>query len=239
MTIAALYVQPEGAYYGAPGVDPWDEARDARTYAGPHPVVAHPPCQRWGAMASVNFARWGGEHNRPGNDLGCFRAARRTDVRWCSRAPRQEPRVRLPWPHVATRDRLARVPHGRMGLRGLAVGLRASCQQGHVALLLRSRQADGSAVGAAGGHAPGRLPRSAGQSSKQAHAATSRGKRYPDRVPRCPIGAGALCRCLTPSHPGQPALSNTEPINTREQHEDAMESISKRCSPGSQSAACA
>ncbi len=26
-------------------------------------------------MAYVNFARWGGEHNRPGNDGGCFEAA--------------------------------------------------------------------------------------------------------------------------------------------------------------------
>lgn len=76
-TVAALYVETDGAYFGLPGVDPWDENRDARKYAGPHPVVAHPPCQRWGAMAAVNYARWGGEHNRPGNDLGCFRAALR------------------------------------------------------------------------------------------------------------------------------------------------------------------
>ena len=75
--IAALYVETGGAYFGLPGVDPWDEKRDARKYAGPWPVVAHPPCQRWGAMAFVNFARWGGEHNRPGNDLGCFKAALR------------------------------------------------------------------------------------------------------------------------------------------------------------------
>lgn len=73
--VAALYVEPEGAYIGVPGVDPWNEARDARKYAGPHPVVAHPPCQRWGAMAAVNYARWGGEHNRPGNDMGCFSSA--------------------------------------------------------------------------------------------------------------------------------------------------------------------
>lgn len=73
--IAALYVETDGCYFGLPGVDPWDEARDARKYAGPHPVVAHPPCQRWGALAHVNFARWGGEHNRPGNDGGCFAAA--------------------------------------------------------------------------------------------------------------------------------------------------------------------
>jgi len=41
--IAALYVQTGGSYYGLSDVDPWGEARDARLYAGPHPVVAHPP----------------------------------------------------------------------------------------------------------------------------------------------------------------------------------------------------
>ena len=51
--IAALYVQEGGCYFGLEGVDPWDEARDARRYAGPHPVVAHPPCGRWCQMASV------------------------------------------------------------------------------------------------------------------------------------------------------------------------------------------
>ena len=73
--IAALYVLRDGPYFGLPGVDPWDESRDARKYDGPHPVVAHPPCQLWGAFAKVNFTRWGGEHNRPGNDGGCFRSA--------------------------------------------------------------------------------------------------------------------------------------------------------------------
>jgi hypothetical protein len=80
--IAALYVETGGSYYGLAGVDPWDEARDARKYPGPHPVVAHPPCQRWGAMAVVNYARWGGEHNRPGNDMGCFAAALRAVRTW-------------------------------------------------------------------------------------------------------------------------------------------------------------
>lgn len=75
MTIAALYVETNGCYFNLPGVDPWDEPRDARKYAGPYPVVAHPPCQRWGNMAFVNFKRWGGEHNRPGNDGGCFSTA--------------------------------------------------------------------------------------------------------------------------------------------------------------------
>lgn len=80
--IAALYVQPGGAYYGLDGVDPWDEGRDARLYAGPHPVVAHPPCQRWGNLAAVNFARWGGDHNQPGNDGGTFAAALDAVKRW-------------------------------------------------------------------------------------------------------------------------------------------------------------
>ncbi|RDC59761.1 hypothetical protein HME9302_00956 [Alteripontixanthobacter maritimus] len=73
--IAALFVQTNGCYFGIDHVDPWDEARDARSYNGPWPIIAHPPCQLWGAMAAVNFARWGGEHNRPGNDGGCFASA--------------------------------------------------------------------------------------------------------------------------------------------------------------------
>jgi len=71
-TVAALYVQRGGAYYGLEGVDPWDEQRDARLYAGPHPVVAHPPCSRWCRLAGLVEARWG--HKR-GDDGGCFAAA--------------------------------------------------------------------------------------------------------------------------------------------------------------------
>jgi len=73
--VSCLFVEKDGAYYDIPNVDPWDESMDARNYAEPNPVVAHPPCPLWGAMAAVNFARWGGEHNRPGNDGGCFAAA--------------------------------------------------------------------------------------------------------------------------------------------------------------------
>ena len=80
--IAALFVESGGCYFGLPEVDPWDIARDARAYAGPHPVVAHPPCQLWGTFAIVNFMRWGGEHNRPGNDGGCFMSALASVRRW-------------------------------------------------------------------------------------------------------------------------------------------------------------
>lgn len=75
VTVAALYVEEGGVYYGLPDVDPWPASRDARLYAGPHPVVAHPPCQLWVNMAGVNFRRYGGTHNRPGNDGGGFASA--------------------------------------------------------------------------------------------------------------------------------------------------------------------
>lgn len=71
--VAALYVETGGAYFGLAGVSPWDESKDARLYAGPHPVVAHPPCQRWGRF-------WHGSTRKPhqfqlGDDGGCFAAA--------------------------------------------------------------------------------------------------------------------------------------------------------------------
>lgn len=75
--IAALYVETDGAYFGLDGVDPWDEARDARCYSGPHRVVAHPPCQRWGkfwAGQPLWIARTG-ERKKKGDDGGCFKAA--------------------------------------------------------------------------------------------------------------------------------------------------------------------
>jgi hypothetical protein len=51
--VAALFVATNGIYFGLPNVDPWDKRRDARTYAGPHPVVAHPPCALWNTILLV------------------------------------------------------------------------------------------------------------------------------------------------------------------------------------------
>jgi hypothetical protein len=73
--IAALFVDTHGCYSGLKNVDLWDEKRDARKYIGFDPVIAHPPCQKWGRLARVNYARWGGKHNVPGNDEGCFFSA--------------------------------------------------------------------------------------------------------------------------------------------------------------------
>lgn len=77
VTVAALFVQRGGAYYGLEGVDPWDKERDAMKYAGPHPVVAHPPCTRWCRLAGLVEARWGHKRGEDGgmfaHALGCVR----------------------------------------------------------------------------------------------------------------------------------------------------------------------
>lgn len=75
-SIAALFVDADGVYSGLlPSAAVWDEARDARLYLGPHTVVAHPPCERWTNFAKLNYKRWSGAHNKPGNDSGCFASA--------------------------------------------------------------------------------------------------------------------------------------------------------------------
>jgi hypothetical protein len=78
--IAALYVQDRGCYCGLEGVDPWTRSRDARGYPGPWPIVAHPPCERWGRYWS------GGPSARVrralGDDAGCFAAALASVRKW-------------------------------------------------------------------------------------------------------------------------------------------------------------
>lgn len=71
--VAALFVQSRGAYAGLLGVDVWGVERDARTYAGPYPVVAHPPCARWGRFAAGAFRNAG--RFVVGADGGCFASA--------------------------------------------------------------------------------------------------------------------------------------------------------------------
>ncbi len=83
MTVAALFVDARGAYAGLPGVDLWPESRDARLYGGPWPVVAHPPCQRWGRYWSGGpmLARTA-KARRKGDDGGCFASALASVRRW-------------------------------------------------------------------------------------------------------------------------------------------------------------
>ena len=78
--IAALFVETNGIYCGQPEIDPWDLTRDARRYGGPYPVIAHPPCERWGRYWS------GGPSARKrrvlGNDGGCFEYALLSVLMW-------------------------------------------------------------------------------------------------------------------------------------------------------------
>lgn len=84
ITVAALYVQERGCYIGVPGVDPWPESRDARLYAGPHPVVAHPPCERWGRFwfGGPQWLKDGHPRKILGDDGGCFAAALAAVRQW-------------------------------------------------------------------------------------------------------------------------------------------------------------
>lgn len=78
--VVALYVDLRGPYpklLGASRV--WVATDDARTYPGPFPVVAHPPCGPWGryahrcqhvdrgevAAALADIAAWGGVFEHP------------------------------------------------------------------------------------------------------------------------------------------------------------------------------
>lgn len=75
--IAALFVETNGSYWNLDGVEPWDEARDARTYPGPWPVVCHPPCARWSkfwAGQPLTIKRTGVRKIK-GDDGGCFASA--------------------------------------------------------------------------------------------------------------------------------------------------------------------
>lgn len=77
IAVAALFVDARGIYSTLPGVDLWDIARDARSYAGPHPVVAHPPCERWGNYSedAIGAKRWDRPRKITGDDGGCFESA--------------------------------------------------------------------------------------------------------------------------------------------------------------------
>jgi hypothetical protein len=119
--IAALYVENGGCYYGLPGVEPWDQERDARLYAGPWPVVAHPPCARWCKLAPVNQARYG---HKIGDDGGCFASALASVRRWGGVL--EHPAVTLAWPAFG----LPR-PLRRGWQRSFCGGWTAQVEQGH------------------------------------------------------------------------------------------------------------
>ena len=137
--IAALYVDPNGVYASLHDVDLWDETRDARTYTGPWPVVAHPPCARWSRLAG--FTEAGSAQTRRRRRLLPCRARRRPHLRRRARASRllskawdtyglTEPIWHGGWTLGARRRRI---------LLHRAGPLRATRQESNLALRLRGR----------------------------------------------------------------------------------------------------
>ncbi len=54
MTPAVLFARSDSCYKTLP-CDVYDAERDARTFPGGRPVVAHPPCRAWGSLS--HFAK--------------------------------------------------------------------------------------------------------------------------------------------------------------------------------------
>ena len=50
MKAAVLFARKDSIYKTIPDLDVYDIDRDARTYRGPLPVIAHPPCRAWGRL---------------------------------------------------------------------------------------------------------------------------------------------------------------------------------------------
>ena len=48
--VAVLFAREQSHYKTLAGCEVYDAARDARTYDGPWPVVAHPPCRAWATL---------------------------------------------------------------------------------------------------------------------------------------------------------------------------------------------
>lgn len=48
--VAVLFARSDSVYKTLPDCEVYDMERDARTYDGPWPVVAHPPCRSWGSL---------------------------------------------------------------------------------------------------------------------------------------------------------------------------------------------
>jgi hypothetical protein len=56
---AVLFAREDSAYKAYEGFEVYDMARDARTYCGRAPVIAHPPCRAWGILAHMANPREG------------------------------------------------------------------------------------------------------------------------------------------------------------------------------------
>ncbi len=54
--VAILFARSDSIYKTIEGCDVYDAERDARTFTGGSPVIAHPPCRLWGQMRHFSNA---------------------------------------------------------------------------------------------------------------------------------------------------------------------------------------
>lgn len=123
--IAALFVDRRGPYWNRPDIDAWDELRDARKYTGPYPVIAHPPCDRWGRY-------WSGGpsakvRRKKGDDGGCFESALASVRRWGGVLEHPEASHAFKWFGIKTPPKVG----GWCEAMDDALGLVCCVEQGH------------------------------------------------------------------------------------------------------------
>jgi hypothetical protein len=58
-TVAVLFARADSIYKQLPGTDVYDIERDALTFPGGMPIVAHPPCRAWGLLRQFSKPRDG------------------------------------------------------------------------------------------------------------------------------------------------------------------------------------
>lgn len=79
--VAVLFAREGSVYHAFSTCDVYDQKRDARTFAGGMPIIAHPPCRTWGCLKAFSTApaeehalgpwavaqirRWGGVLEHP------------------------------------------------------------------------------------------------------------------------------------------------------------------------------
>lgn len=63
--IAVLFARRDSIYKTMPGLDVYDIDRDACSWAGEGPVIAHPPCRAWGGLSYLAKPRPGEKELAP------------------------------------------------------------------------------------------------------------------------------------------------------------------------------
>lgn len=60
--VVALFCRSDSIYKSIPGVEVYDRERDALTFRGGPPVVAHPPCRLFGRLSHLSTAPLAEQH---------------------------------------------------------------------------------------------------------------------------------------------------------------------------------